>query len=103
MGFRNDVRARVLRSVVLLLRGAGVPKERVLERSYSITCSKGGGKNGGFWWFWERFWDRVLRIRIQLRVQKVFGNVVHFGGPAPVLGSCLSIPIQLRVHKEVQK
>ena len=45
-------------------------------------------RNERFLVVWERFWDRVLRIRIELRVQKVFGNVVHFGGPAPVLGSC---------------
>ena len=52
---------------------------------------------------WERFWDRVLRIRIELRVQKVFGNVVHYGGPAPVLGSgfehVYSVKLQLRVQK----
>ena len=41
-------------------------------------------RNERFLVVWERFWDRVLRIRIQLRVQKVFGNVVHFGGPTGV-------------------
>ena len=44
-------------------------------------------RNERFLMVWERFLDRVLRIRIELRVQKVFGNVVCFGGPAPVLGS----------------
>ena len=51
----------------------------------------------------EQFWDRVLRTCIELRVQKVFGNVVHYGGPAPVLGSCFehvySVKRQLRVQK----
>ena len=44
-------------------------------------------RNERFLVVWERFWDRVLRIRIELRVQKVFENVVHYGGPALVLGS----------------
>ena len=44
-------------------------------------------RNERFLVVWERFWDRILRIRIELRVQKVFGNVVRFGGPPPVLGS----------------
>ena len=37
---------------------------------------------------WERFWNRVFRIRIKLRVLEVFGYVVHFGGLGAVLGSC---------------
>ena len=44
-----------------------------------------------------------MRIRIELRVQKVFGNVMHFGGPAPVLGSgfehVYSVKFRLRVQK----
>ena len=60
-------------------------------------------RNERFFVVWERFRNRVLRIRIELRVQKVFGNVVHYGGPAPVLGSgfehVYSVKFQLRVQK----
>ena len=59
-------------------------------------------RNERFLVVWERFWDRVLRIRIELRVQKVFGNVVHFGGPAPVLGSCFEHSYSITCSKGVR-
>ena len=59
----------------------------VLEHSYSITCSKVRSEMNAFWWSGNGFGIGFLRIRIELRVQKVFGNVVRFGGPPPVLGS----------------
>ena len=43
-------------------------KERVLERSYSITCSKGRCKNCGFLWSGTCFWIGMLSIRIELHV-----------------------------------
>ena len=48
---------------------------------------KTGFKTGRFLMVWNQFWDRVLRIRIELRDQNEVQKSTFFNGLELVLGS----------------
>ena len=69
----------------MLFDGQGPVLTSGFEHSYSITVLKMVPLTGVALMVRDRFWDWVVSIRIQLRVQNAVEKLMLFDGQGPVL------------------